>query len=161
MGSSKTLATLVGGGPAPGINSVISAAAIEAINSGFRVVGVPEGFRHLMRGDIARVRELTIDNVSRIHLSGGSVLGTGRDNPAKSEDAMAAVISSLDELGVTHLTTIGGDDTALSSNPLAQVTQGRLRTPPVPQTNRNDPPLPEHIPTLRLPTPPHRRAQLV
>src|SRR5207249_11541623 len=104
MGSSRTLAILVGGGPAPGINSVISAAAIEAINSGFKVVGVPEGFRHLMRRDIARVRELTIDNVSRIHLSGGSVLGTARDNPAKSEEAVAAGISSREEHAVTHLT---------------------------------------------------------
>ena len=161
MGSSRTLAILVGGGPAPGINSVISAAAIEAINSGFKVVGVPEGFRHLICRDIARVRELTIDNVSRIHLSGGSVLGTGRDNPAKSEDAMAAVISSLDELGVTHLTTIGGDDTALSSSHVAQVTQGRIRTVHVPKTIDNDLPLPEHIPTFGFQTARHVGAELV
>ena len=45
MGSSRTLAIVVGGGPAPGINSVISAVVIEAINSGFKVLGVPEGFR--------------------------------------------------------------------------------------------------------------------
>jgi 6-phosphofructokinase len=36
--------------------------------------------------------------VSRIHLTGGSVLGTARDNPTKSEQAMAAVVSSLDKL---------------------------------------------------------------
>jgi len=38
------LAILVGGGPAPGINSVISAATIEAINEGFNVFGVQDGF---------------------------------------------------------------------------------------------------------------------
>ena len=81
MDSPGTLAIVVGGGPAPGINSVISAAVIEAINCGFKVLGVPEGFRHLMRGDIARVRELTIGDVSRIHLTGGSMLRTARDNP--------------------------------------------------------------------------------
>jgi len=161
MGSSRTLAIVVGGGPAPGINSVISAVVIEAINSGFKVLGVPEGFRHLMRGDIARVRELTIGDVSRIHLTGGSVLGTARDNPTKSEQAMAAVVSSLDKLGVTHLVTIGGDDTALSSSHVAQANQGRIRTVHVPKTIDNDLPLPEHIPTFGFQTARHVGAELV
>ena len=161
MGSSRTLAIVVGGGPAPGINSVISAVVIEAINSGFKVLGVPEGFRHLMRGDIARVRELTIGDVSRIHLTGGSVLGTARDNPTKSKDAMATVISSLEKLGVTHLVTIGGDDTALSSSHVAQANQGRIRTVHVPKTIDNDLPLPEHIPTFGFQTARHVGAELV
>jgi ATP-dependent phosphofructokinase / diphosphate-dependent phosphofructokinase len=161
MGSSRTLAIVVGGGPAPGVNSVISAATIEAINCGFKVLGVPEGFRHLMRGDVARVRELRIDDVSRIHLTGGSVLGTARDNPTKSEEAMAAVVSSLAELGVTHLITIGGDDTALSSSHVAQANQGRIRTVHVPKTIDNDLPLPEHIPTFGFQTARHVGAELV
>ena len=161
MGSSRTLAILVGGGPAPGINSVISAAVIEAINSGFKVLGVPEGFRYLMRGDIARVRELRIGDVSRIHLTGGSVLGTARDNPTKSEQAMAAVVSSLDKLGVTHLATIGGDDTALSCSHVAQANQGRIRTVHVPKTIDNDLPLPEQIPTFGFQTARHVGAELV
>ena len=45
MGTSGTLGILVGGGPAPGINSVISAATIEAINRGFQVIGISEGLR--------------------------------------------------------------------------------------------------------------------
>src|SRR5207245_11787574 len=98
-------------------------------------------------GDIARVGELRIGDVSRIHLTGGSVLGTARDNPTKSEQAMAAVVSSLDKLGVTHLATIGGDDTALSCSHVAQANQGRIRTVHVPKTIDNDLPLPEHIPT--------------
>ena len=161
MNSSRTLAIVVGGGPAPGINSVISAVVIEAINSGFKVLGVPEGFRHLMRGDIARVRELSIGDVSRIHLTGGTVLGTARDNPTKSEQAMAAVVSSLNELGVTHLVTIGGDDTALSSSHVAQANQGRIRTVHVPKTIDNDLPLPEHIPTFGFQTARHVGAELV
>ena len=161
MGSSRTLAIVVGGGPAPGVNSVISAAAIEAINCGFKVLGVPEGFRHLMRGDVARVRELKIDDVSRIHLTGGSVLGTARDNPTKSEEAMAAVVASLAKLGVTHLITIGGDDTALSSSHVAQADQGRIRTVHVPKTIDNDLPLPEHIPTFGFQTARHVGAELV
>ena len=42
---------LVGGGPAPGINSAISAATIEAVNSGLEVIGILDGFRHLIAGD--------------------------------------------------------------------------------------------------------------
>ena len=40
MGSPKRLGILVGGGPAPGINTVISAATIEARNQGFDVIGI-------------------------------------------------------------------------------------------------------------------------
>src|SRR5262252_6293782 len=115
MGSGKRLAVLVGGGPAPGINAVISAATIEAINEGFEVFGVQDGFKWLIRREASRVKRLGIEDVSRIHLEGGSILGTARDNPTKSDDSMRRVVGSLSSLGVTHLVTIGGDDTALSS----------------------------------------------
>ena len=45
------LAILVGGGPAPGINGVISAATIEGINQGFEVIGVRDGYKWLAQGD--------------------------------------------------------------------------------------------------------------
>src|SRR2546423_10608926 len=120
MAAPRKLAILVGGGPAAGINAVISAAVIEAINEGFEVVGVQEGFKHLIREDTSKIRPLKIEDVSRIHLNGGSVLGTARDNPTKSEKATRAVVESLRALGVTHLVTIGGDDTALSSSFVAE-----------------------------------------
>ena len=56
----KTLAILVGGGPAPGINAVIAAATIEARNRGLRVLGCEAGFKWLMQGDLSRVHELDI-----------------------------------------------------------------------------------------------------
>src|SRR5216683_421483 len=74
----KTLAILVGGGPAPGINGVIAAATIEAINSGLRVIGIRQGYHWLARGDASRAAELQIADVSRIHFTGGSILGTAR-----------------------------------------------------------------------------------
>ncbi len=43
-----TMAIIVGGGPAPGINGVIGAAAIEAINNGLTVIGIYDGFSHLV-----------------------------------------------------------------------------------------------------------------
>ena len=57
----KNLAILVGGGPAPGINSVISAATIRAQLDGVEVVGIRDGFERIMHGDIDHVTPLTID----------------------------------------------------------------------------------------------------
>ncbi|HMZ80110.1 MAG TPA: 6-phosphofructokinase, partial [Acidobacteriota bacterium] len=64
MASPGKLAILVGGGPAPGINTVISSAAIAAINHGFDVVGVQDGFKWLVRRDPSHIRPLTIGDVS-------------------------------------------------------------------------------------------------
>ena len=158
MASGK-LAILVGGGPAPGINSVISAATIKAINEGFDVVGIQDGFKWLVRRDTSYARPLGIDDVSRIHLRGGSVLGTARENPTKSEESMKAVVETLTTLGVTHLVTIGGDDTALSSSTVAS--RSNIHTVHVPKTIDNDLPLPAHIPTFGFQTARHVGVELV
>jgi ATP-dependent phosphofructokinase / diphosphate-dependent phosphofructokinase len=76
------LGILVGGGPAPGINGVIAAAAIEARNCGLDVVGIYDGYAHLVRGDTSQTIPLTIDRVMRVQSSGGSLLRTSRTNPA-------------------------------------------------------------------------------
>jgi ATP-dependent phosphofructokinase / diphosphate-dependent phosphofructokinase len=157
--SSGKIAILVGGGPAPGINSVISAASIKAINEGFEVIGIQDGFKWLVKRDTSSARPLTIDDVSRLHLYGGSVLGTARENPTKSEESMRAVIETLNYLGVTHLVTIGGDDTALSSSSVAA--HSSIRTVHVPKTIDNDLPLPAHIPTFGFQTARHVGVELV
>jgi 6-phosphofructokinase 1 len=146
--SSHTLAVAVGGGPAPGINGVISAAIIEACNNGWKVVGCVDGFKWLARGDDQHLRVLNISDVSRIHLRGGSILGTSRTNPTKSAEQMANVIRVLRESGVTHLITIGGDDTAYTCSQIAEAAQGLIRTAHVPKTIDNDLPLPESVPTF-------------
>ena len=161
MATKNVLAILVGGGPAPGINAVISAAAIEAANEGFEVLGVQDGFKHLIREDASKVRPLRIEDVSRIHLDGGSVLGTARDNPTKSEKATRAVVETLRSLGVTHLVTIGGDDTALSSSFVAERSGHQIRVVHVPKTIDNDLPLPAHVPTFGYQTARHVGVELV
>src|SRR4029434_8953884 len=88
----RRLAILVGGGPAPGINSVIGAATIRACLEGVAVVGVRDGFEWLMRGDIAHVMPLTIDTVSRIHFRGGSHIGISRANPTSDPAKIDEVI---------------------------------------------------------------------
>ena len=155
------LAIIVGGGPAPGINSVIAATTIEAINGGFTVLGVQDGFKWLVRRDDSRMRELSIADVSRIHLLGGSVLGTSRENPTKAPERLAAAVETLLGRCVTHIVTIGGDDTALSSSAVAAHSEGRIRAAHVPKTIDNDLPLPPHIPTFGFQTARHVGVELV
>src|SRR3712207_9204766 len=112
MTDSQRVAILCGGGPGPGINSVIGAATISSALSGCRVVGIRDGFKWLMRGDTEHVTPLTIDNVSRIHFTGGSFIGTSRANPTKDPRHLEATTTALERLGVDKLITIGGDDTA-------------------------------------------------
>jgi 6-phosphofructokinase 1 len=146
------LALLVGGGPAPGINGVISAATIEARNNGLEVIGFQDGFRWLMQADDQKWRPLDIADVKDHALRGGSLLGTSRDNPAKSESAMAAVLGALRRLGVTALVTIGGDDTAFSASQVYKRAAGAVRVAHVPKTIDNDLPLPDSAPTFGFET---------
>ncbi len=144
----KTLAILIGGGPSPGINAVIAAATIEARNHGLRVLGCRDGFRWLMEGDLHHVRELEIADVSRIHFEGGCILGTSRANPTRTPEALRTVVDTLRRLEVSHLLTIGGDDTAFAVGRLAQATNGGLAVVHVPKTIDNDLPLPPEVPTF-------------
>ncbi|HSE94155.1 MAG TPA: diphosphate--fructose-6-phosphate 1-phosphotransferase [Methylomirabilota bacterium] len=150
-GIGKTLAILVGGGPAPGINAVIAAATIEARNHGLRVLGCYDGFRWLVQGDTQHVAELSIDDVSRMHFEGGSILRTSRTNPTRTPDGVARVADTLQRLGVHHLITVGGDDTAYASSRLAQALPG-LTVAHVPKTIDNDLPLPSDIVTFGFTT---------
>jgi 6-phosphofructokinase len=159
--SGGTLGILVGGGPAPGINSVISSATIEARNSGMQVQGIEEGFHYLMAGDAGHARELTIEDVSRIHSQGGSVLGTSRANPTRSSESLDAVVKTLRELGITHVLTIGGDDTAFSAASVAEHAAGALRVAHVPKTIDNDLPMPSGMPTFGYETARHVGTELV
>jgi len=152
FGIPPTFGILVGGGPAPGINGVIGAATILAARHGCRVVGLFEGFRWLMEGRTDHARDLQIEEVSRIHLLGGSVLQTSRANPTKDPKHLEKVVATLDELGVDHLITIGGDDTAFSARRVAEAAQGRIRVAHVPKTIDNDLPLPHGIPTFGFET---------
>ncbi|MFL5330099.1 MAG: diphosphate--fructose-6-phosphate 1-phosphotransferase [Gemmataceae bacterium] len=146
------LALLVGGGPAPGINGVISSVTIEAINYGMKVFGIQDGYRWLVQGDCSRVRELTIPDVSRIHLDGGSILGTSRTNPAKKPEDLERVLECFRQLGITALVSIGGDDTAFSASQVYKKAGGALRVAHVPKTIDNDLPLPGATPTFGFET---------
>jgi 6-phosphofructokinase len=147
-----TLAILVGGGPAPGINGVIASATIEAINSGLRVIGLREGYRWLVKGDISQAVELRIPDVSRVHFTGGSILRTSRTNPARDEESIRLTVDALDRLGVRYLICIGGDDTTYGAARIAEGARGRIGVATVPKTIDNDLPLPENAPTFGFET---------
>jgi 6-phosphofructokinase 1 len=160
-GGMASFGILVGGGPAPGINGVIGAAAILARRRGAHVLGIPNGFAGLMQGDIRGVRELHIAEVSRIHQLGGSVLQTSRADPSRDDAALARTLDALGRLGVDHLITIGGDGTAHAARAVAERGAPRLRVAHVPKTIDNDLPLPAGIPTFGFETAREEGARIV
>ncbi len=147
-----TFGLVVGGGPAPGINGVISAATVSARRSGARVIGCIQGFEWLMQGDIDHVVDLDEAAVTRIHEQGGSILRTSRANPTKDPANLDRVVDSLGRLGVDHLISIGGDDTCFSARTVAEAAGDRLKVVHVPKTIDNDLPLPPGVPTFGFET---------
>jgi ATP-dependent phosphofructokinase / diphosphate-dependent phosphofructokinase len=153
------LAIVVGGGPAPGINGVISAVTIEAVRRGLEVVGVRQGFSTLV-GDSPKTVMLSAAEVGPWYNRGGSILGTSRVNPAKNDADMANVLAHFQKLGVKYLVTIGGDDTAYSGSQVYVKANGAIKVAHVPKTIDNDLPLPPGIPTFGFETARHHGVQL-
>ena len=161
ISSQAKFGVLVGGGPAPGINSVIEAATIRSVLAGVEVIGIQDGFQWLMNGDISKVRTLNRGTVSRLHFRGGSFLGTSRANPTKDPQLLRSTLSSLTQLGITGLITIGGDDTAFSANTLEQLAGGELQVVHVPKTIDNDLCLPHGLSTFGFQTARHLGVEIV
>jgi 6-phosphofructokinase 1 len=161
MGAAERYGILVGGGPAPGINSVIGAATIRSVLDGVDVLGIYDGFRTLMEGERENVESLTIDKVSRLHFSGGSYLRTSRANPTNDPASLDRVVETLHALEVTGLITIGGDDTAFSATKVAERAAGRVRVVHVPKTIDNDIALPPDCDTFGYQTARHVGVRVV
>jgi 6-phosphofructokinase 1 len=136
--SGEVVAIVVGGGPAPGINGVISSATIEAINQGKEVIGIVGGFKSLFAGDKKSVMRLKIDDVSRIHTTGGSILRTSRDPAETAKEKFRTLLGMLKSLKVKYLITIGGDGTAFMARWIERESRGRIAIVHVPKTIDND-----------------------
>lgn len=134
----EVVAIVVGGGPAPGINGVISAATIEAANEGKQVIGIFGGFRSLFSGDKDCAVPLTINDVSRIHTTGGSILRTSRDPIDTAKDRFETLKATLKALKVRYLITIGGDGTAFMARWIERQSRGQISVVHVPKTIDND-----------------------
>lgn len=157
----ETLAIVVGGGPAPGVNGVISAVTIEAINEGMQILGIKGGFKTLFEGNKKNIIPLTIDDVSRIHTSGGSILATSREYINKVREKFGILMKTLKNLKVRYLITIGGDGTAYMARWIGNEAKGSFSVIHVPKTIDNDLPLPGGMPTFGYETARHYGVELV
>src|SRR6058998_3681058 len=81
--ASVKVGVLTGGGDCPGLNAVIRSAARRSFARGHEVVGIREGWRGLVEG---LYQPLNPSAISGILPRGGTILGTSRTNPFKSED---------------------------------------------------------------------------
>ncbi|MEK7238636.1 MAG: diphosphate--fructose-6-phosphate 1-phosphotransferase, partial [Nitrospirota bacterium] len=157
----KTLAIVVGGGPAPGINGVISAATIEAVSKGIKVIGIMDGFKWLFQGDTSKILHLTEKNAWDIHNRGGSVLRTSREFPGNPKKQFENMIKALKALNIKFLITIGGDGTAYMAKKIEEKTRGFLSIVHVPKTIDNDLPLPGGAATFGFETARHWGTELI
>ena len=104
----KTIGILTGGGDCPGLNAVIRAVVRRADLLGYSVLGIKNGWLGLVKG---LTEPLSRHAVSGILHRGGTILGTSRTNPLKSEDDKKALLANLKKLHVDYLIAIGGEDT--------------------------------------------------
>ena len=99
---------LTGGGDCPGLNAVIRAVTRRSLARGHEVVGVREGWRGLVEG---RFMPLGPREISGILPRGGTILGTTRTNPYKTDDGVERVLEHFASARLTALVAIGGEDT--------------------------------------------------
>jgi len=103
------VAILSGGGDAPGINAVIRAIVRKAIQEyGYETVGTKDGWRGLIDGEFI---PLNLKTTSGMLPRGGSILGTSRTNPFKSEDGPQQIMKNMKKHKIDAVIAIGGDDT--------------------------------------------------
>jgi len=124
---------LTGGGDAPGINAVIRAVVRKAIQEyGYEVVGAKDGWRGLLTGEFV---PLDLDNISGLLPRGGSILGTSRTNPFKSDDGAECILRNVSKNGIEAVIAIGGEDTLGVACKLSEL---GLKVVGVPKTIDND-----------------------
>tara|TARA_R110000868_G_scaffold220257_4_gene471437 strand:- start:5453 stop:6679 length:1227 start_codon:yes stop_codon:yes gene_type:complete len=142
----KSVLILCGGGPAPGINAVISTVAKVFLKDNYRVIGLHEGFKGLFN-EIPEIKEFDFFHADRIFSRGGSTLIMSRFKPG-NEKLNTTIFK---EYNVKLLVTIGGDDTASTANRITQYLQKEnifISNIHVPKTIDNDLPLPDRNPTF-------------
>jgi len=144
----KKIGILVGGGPAPGLNDVVAAAALHAIDLGLTPVGFNNGFEWLAQRYTDEQRTLAREDVSNIHLDGGCILGVSRTDISRDGAALENTLAALSKLNIDALVTIGGDDMIASSLAIEQKSEGAIKVVQIPKSIDNDLALPAHLTTL-------------
>jgi 6-phosphofructokinase 1 len=141
----RRIAINTGGGDAPGLNAVIRAVVLAAVQQGWEVVGIESSFDGLF--EEGGVRPLDHNAVRGITHLGGTILGTtNRGNPLRwpveaedgtvtYEDRSDEVIRLIREHDIDALVAIGGDGSLAIAHALFQ--KG-LKVVGVPKTIDND-----------------------
>lgn len=159
--SIKRIGIVIGGGPAPGTNGVISAVALEAIKVGATPIGFHDGFKWLAERYTDEQHELTTDEVSRIHLDGGVILGASRTDVSRDPQALENAVAALRKLNIEALVAVGGDDMVRSVAAISEAMQGSIRVVMIPKSIDNDLWTPLPVPTLGYETARHYGVELV
>ena len=140
------IAILCAGGPAPGMNTVVSTVSKVFLKGGYRVIGIHDGYQNLFNGKAETV-DIDFQFADRVFTIGGSALRMSRHKPKDHEFAS----EFFEENGIKLLVTVGGDDTASTANRLTKYLQSNnlaIKNIHVPKTIDNDIPLPDKIPTF-------------
>jgi phosphofructokinase-like protein len=125
---------LTGGGDCPGLNPAIRGFVMRALDYGFEVWGIREGWKGLVQG-IVEETPLTVDRVEEIISWGGTMLRTSRTNPFKDPAQLAAVKENIQKYGFDVIVALGGEDTLGVASKLWK--QG-FPTVGIPKTMDND-----------------------
>ena len=142
----ESIVILAGGGPAPGINTVVSTVAKTFLKAGYRVLGLNEGYKNLFKEN-PQVDEIDFIYADEIQKQGGSALRMSRYKPKNEEFNTNFFVKN----NVKLLVTIGGDDTASTANRISKYLSEnsvRIQNIHVPKTIDNDLPLPDGQPTF-------------
>ncbi|PGH37255.1 MAG: 6-phosphofructokinase [Candidatus Nephrothrix sp. EaCA] len=144
--SKGTVLILAGGGPAPGINTVVSSVAKVFLRDGYSAIGLHDGYKHLFAPNPPLV-SLDYEFADRIFSMGGSALRMSRHKPKNEEFRPDIFIKN----NVKLLVTVGGDDTASTANRISKYlheNKVEIKNIHVPKTIDNDLPLPDGQPTF-------------
>jgi len=137
---------ICGGGPAPGINTVIATVAKAFLADDYRVLGVHHGYEGLFSAN-PEIKEFDFKHADRIFSRGGSTLIMSRFKPT-DKDFNSDI---FERENVKLLVTIGGDDTASTANRVTNYLASKdliISNIHVPKTIDNDLPLPDRNPTF-------------
>ncbi len=146
----ETIAILTGGGPAPGMNTVVGSVAKQFLNHGYRVIGLHKGYSSLFM-ETPGMMEIDFRAADDMFNRGGSIVLMSRYKPSEEDFEKRFNLQFFKDNNIKLLVTVGGDDTASTANRVAKFLEDKqypIANIHVPKTIDNDLPLPNNMPTF-------------
>lgn len=146
----NSIIILCGGGPAPGMNTVVFSVAKTFLANGYRVIGLHGGYSGLFN-ETPHIEDIDFAKADRYFNRGGSYLQMSRFKPTNEDFEKNFNLGLFQENNIKLLVTVGGDDTASTANRIAKFLEDKkypIHNIHVPKTIDNDLPLPENAPTF-------------